>query len=235
MKVHCVWEHNGGDTLLYAQELPGAFTRGASLEEALEKMKTEVISYLRWCGEPFPAAVEPVVAQEKVSVLMIRDADSDVLFDTERAPLTTEEYTRLKARVLRSAEDFQRLYESIPQKEISDRPVRPTFYNKAPRTAQEMYDHTKCVNSYYFGEIGVEADAEGSILHCRQRGFQALESTEDYLQNVVTVGSYEEEWSLRKVLRRFLWHDRIHARAMYRMAVRLFGAENVPDSFCFHD
>ena len=235
MKVHCVWEHNGSDTLLYAQELPGAFTRGASLEEALEKMKTEAAAYLCWCGETIPEIVEPVVVQEKISVLMIRDADSDVLFDTERVPLTTEEYTRLKARVLRSAEDFQRLYESIPQKEISDRPVRPTFYNKIPRTAQEMYDHTKCVNSYYFGEIGVEADTEGTILQCRQRGFQALEDAEDYLRNVVTVGSYEEEWSLRKVLRRFLWHDRIHARAMYRMAVRLFGSEAIPDLFCFQN
>ncbi len=235
MKVHCVWEHNGSDTLLYAQELPGAFTRGASLEEALEKMKTEAAAYLRWCRETIPEIVEPVVVQEKISVLMIRDADSDVLFDTERVPLTTEEYTRLKERVLRSAEDFQRLYESIPQKEISDRPVCPTFYNKIPRTAQEMYDHTKCVNSYYFGEIGVEADTEGTILQCRQRGFQALEKTEDYLRNVVTVGSYEEEWSLRKVLRRFLWHDRIHARAMYRMAVRLFGSEAIPDLFCFQN
>ncbi len=49
----------------------------------------------------------------------------------------------------------------------------------------------------------------------------------------VIEGSYGEAWSLRKVLRRFIWHDRIHAKAMYLMAVKLFGVENVADTFYF--
>ncbi|MBP3464713.1 MAG: hypothetical protein J6J90_01040, partial [Angelakisella sp.] len=39
MKIRCVWEHNGGDTLLYAADLPGAYARGDSKEAALEKMR----------------------------------------------------------------------------------------------------------------------------------------------------------------------------------------------------
>ena len=31
-----------------------------------------------------------------------------------------------------------------------------------------------------------------------------------------------ETWTLRKLLRRFIWHDRIHARAMVRMMKRTF-------------
>ncbi len=84
-----------------------------------------------------------------------------------------------------------------------------------------------------FGEIGVPADNEGSILECRERGFAALESQPDFLKNAVRLGSYEEEWSLRKVLRRFIWHDRIHAKAMYRTAVRAFGPHAVPNVFLF--
>ena len=34
MKVRCVWEHNGNDSILYAENFIGAFTRGSSLEEA---------------------------------------------------------------------------------------------------------------------------------------------------------------------------------------------------------
>ena len=41
MRVKCVWEHNGNDTLLYAVDYPGAYTRGASLREASEKMIAE--------------------------------------------------------------------------------------------------------------------------------------------------------------------------------------------------
>ena len=113
--------------------------------------------------------------------------------------------------------------------------VRATFYGQLPRTAQEMYDHTKNVNDYYFGEIGVPADHDGTIAACRQRGFEQLEHQPDYLNNTVYRGSYGEEWSLQKVLRRFIWHDRIHAKAMYRMAVKTFGKAAVPNVFCFEE
>ena len=95
-----------------------------------------------------------------------------------------------------------------------------------------MYEHTLGVNDYYFGEIGVETDHEGDIVSCRARGFQALETAPDFLQNRMFSGSYGEEWTLRKVMRRFLWHDRIHARAMTRMAGRTFPESALPDPLC---
>lgn len=76
-------------------------------------------------------------------------------------------------------------------------------------------------------------DNEGSILECREHGFALLESQPHFLDSKVYSGSYGEEWSLRKVLRRFIWHDRIHAKAMYRMAVNIFGADVIPDVLYF--
>ena len=71
------------------------------------------------------------------------------------------------------------------------------------------------------------------ILSCRQKGFEELEKQEDFLQNKVFDGSYGEEWSLRKVLRRFIWHDRIHARAMYRRAYEAFWDAEIDNVFHF--
>lgn len=233
MKLNCVWEHNGSDSLLYAADYPGAFTRGPSRQEAVEKMTSEIASYFHWCRLPAVMAVEVVISQEKKSDLAICDADSDVLFQTEYAPLTFQEYEALKALALKSAGDFQKLYDAIPDKDRSDLPARDTFYGKVPRTAREMYVHTKNVNAYYFGEINVPADNDGTILECRQRGFAVLEQLPYFLNNALFDGSYGEEWTLRKVLRRFIWHDRIHAKAMYRMAVQNFGADSVPNIFGF--
>ena len=233
MTINCVWEHNGGDTLLYAVDHIGAYTRGETLEAAIQKMPAEICAYRKWRGEKADTVMEVTIVGEKSSELTIRDADSDVLFESERAPLTAEEYAKLKALALRSAQDFLALYESVPDKNAAAAPARKTFYGKVPRTAEEMYVHTKNVNTYYFSEIHVDADNGGSIYACRKRGFEALESKPDYLQNAVFHGSYGEDWSLRKVLRRFIWHDRIHARAMYRMAVTLFGAERIENPFCF--
>ena len=233
MKVRCVWEHNGNDSLIYAENFIGAFTRGATKEEAIYKMPAEIRSYQKWKGENPSDEYEIEIVQEKSVELSVSDADSDVLFDEEKKPLSLSEYLQLKGLALKSAEDFYTLYQAIPDKEESVLPSRKTFYGQAPRTADEMYEHTKNVNAYYFGEIGIEADHEGNIVECRQRGFALLENQPDFLRNDVCIRSYGEEWSLRKILRRFIWHDRIHAKAMYRMARKTFKNFMVPNVFFF--
>ena len=233
MTINCVWEHNGNDTLLYAVDYVGAFTRGESLEIAKAKMPGEIVSYLKWVGEDTTNNMEIIIVGEKDSELAIKDADSDVLFESEKATLTADEYEKLKALALKSAKDFITLYESIPDKSATASPERKTFYGNVPRSAEKMYEHTKNVNEYYFAEIDVDADNNGDIYECRKRGFELLETNAAFLNNAVVEGSYGEDWSLRKVLRRFIWHDRIHARAMYRMSVKVFGAENIANPFCF--
>lgn len=235
MEINCIWEHNGADTLLYAENFIGAFTRGESLKVAQEKMLDEIHSYLNWLGETFSEGISVSIVQEKVSDLEIKDADSDVLFEAEQGAFTMEEYEHLKKLALKSAEDFYKLYQAIPDKNKSDLSIRKTFYGQVPRTAEEMYQHTKNVNSYYFGEIGVDVDNEGTIFECRQRRFALLERQEKILENYVMEGSYGELWTLQKMIRRFIWHDRIHAKAMWRMAKRTFPECEIENIFFFEE
>lgn len=236
MKTKCFWEHNGDDSLLYSTEYLGAFTRGKSVDIAKLKMPQEIKSFTRWSGINCPKEeVKIEIAEEKVSDLNICDADSDAIFHTETLSMTISQYEILKSLALKSANDFLILYNAIPSKNISCLPQRKTFYGAVPRTAQEMYEHTKNVNDYYFGEIGVACDNDGDILSCRERGFALVEKQQNFLENKVLEGSYKELWSLKKVLRRFIWHDRIHAKAMYRMAIKIFGCNSVPNIFYFDD
>lgn len=170
MKIQCVWEHNGDDSILYSANFVGAFTRGKSKGEAIQKMPSEIRSYLMWKGDSPPDALEPEIVQEKASALTVSDADSDVLFNDEKAPLTAAEYEALKSLAMKSARDFLALYRSIPDKDKSALPPRATFYGEIPRTAREMYKHTKSVNTYYFGEIGVQADNNGTIGNAENAG-----------------------------------------------------------------
>lgn len=228
-----VWEHNGNDTLIYSVDCVGAYTRGESLDIAIRKVKREIEAYSLWKNQKWAQDFEIEIVQEKNSELQIADADSDILFDSEKTPLSREEYEELKVLVLKSAKDFYSLYLSIPNKQESCMPLRKTFYGDVPRTAYEMYEHTKSVNSYYFGEIGIDVDNEGTIYDCRKRGFELLEQTEGFLENPVIEGSYDELWSLRKMMRRFLWHDRIHAKAMWRMAKKTFAEAEIKNAFFF--
>ena len=106
MQIRCVWEHNGEDTLLYAEDYPGAFTRGASLEEALQKMEREIVSYMRWCGQMPQERYEPIVVQEQSSWFS-RSPENlqfywnqirypvDVFLDSNRMQLRCEEVENL--------------------------------------------------------------------------------------------------------------------------------------------
>ena len=233
MTVNCVWEHNGNDTLLYAVNYIGAYTRGENLAIAIRKMPNEIKSYLMWREENDIENIEIAIVGEKESTLDIKDADSDFLFEEEIKALTMQEYTTLKNLALKSAKDYIALFESIPEPDKSNLPFRKTFYGQVPRTAREMYEHTKNVNEYYFAEINVSADNNGDIYECRKRGFETLESKPDFLKNTIFEGSYGESWSLRKLIRRFIWHDRIHAKAMYKMAKCMFGDPNIKNPFYF--
>lgn len=236
MKIKYFWEHNGDDSLLYSTEYLGAFTRGKSVDIAKSKMPIEIKSFNEWRGKGcLTEDFDIEISEEKVSDLNICDADSDAILHTETLPMTISEYEILKTLALKSANDFLTLYKSIPSKEKSCLPQRKTFYGAVPRTAKEMYDHTKNVNNYYFGEIGVECDNDGDILLCREHGFTLLERQPNFLENKVLEGSYNELWSLKKMLRRFIWHDRIHAKAMYRMAKKTFGCNSVPNIFYFDE
>lgn len=190
---------------------------------------------MKWSGHPVPSllTLDIAIIQEKESDLRICDADSDVLFDTECLALSVDDYRKQKDLVLKSAEGFLALYEAFPDKHHTVIPERKTFYGSVPRTAEEMYQHTKNVNAYYFAELGVNVNNEGNIAECRRRGFQKLETLSNYLELGVFDGSYGELWSLRKVLRRFLWHDRIHAKAMYRIGIKAYGKSKIPNIFCF--
>ena len=233
MILRCLWEHNGDDTLLWALDYPGAFTRGSSLDGALKKMPAEIAAYLTRAGKSLPDdGICPEVTVDAPCGLAVSDADSDVIFPEESQSMTADEYAALKRLVMKSALDFQALFDSIPDENAPLKPRRDTFYGSVPCTAREMYDHTRSVNDYYFAEIGVATHHEGDIAACRAHGFSQLEVQTDFLTRPACEGSYGEMWSLRKVLRRFLWHDRIHAKALYRSARTVFPGQ-IPDVFSF--
>lgn len=230
--MNAALEYNEKGCLLWSLDCPGAFARGESREEAIAKLPADVAAFCRWAGWSVPAGPVEIVEEKYQPEMKVEDADSDILFESERLPMTREEYDVLRGLVLKSAADFDALYASVlnPSEPLGE--ARTTFYGEYPNTAQTMYDHTNRVTAYYVGEAGAEVDNLSNFYENRLNGMAALEAIPDFLQLPVIEGSYNELWSLRKVLRRFLWHDRIHARAMYRRAKTIWGSR-IADPFRF--
>ena len=225
MKIEAVCEYNDLGYLIYAANFLGAFVRGTTENEALAKFPGELKSYLRWCGAPPAPEISVEIVQCKLSELPICDADSDVLFDSERCGLTQAEYEALKLLVLKSARDFQALYDGIPHPDISGRPPRRTFYGAVPRTPRQMFEHVNSVTAYYAAAFGIELENLPDLYANRMQALSEVEHLDDFLSDRVYIAPDGESWTVRKLLRRFLWHDRIHARAMWRTASALWGTQ----------
>lgn len=183
--IDYVWEHNGNDSLIFADNFPGAFVRGKSKNETLSKFTDEIKSYLLWQkGFVFKGNISLREVGEHITSLDICDADSEVIFESEKLPLTKAEYDELKAITLKSAKCFQILYDSIPNKSITLLTKRNTFYGTVPASAAEMYEHTKNVNEYYFGQIGINAVNEPDIYFCRKKAFKTLEDQSGFYKTM---------------------------------------------------
>lgn len=224
MIIRTIIEYNDDGYMIFAENFPGAFSRGKTREEALDKLVGEVKQYVLWstgmkCSDD--CSIE--IVQEEKSDACISDADTTIIFDSEKLPLTFDEYQYTKSLVLKSAMDFRTLYDSIPDVKKTTLAARKTFYGNIPRTPEEMYIHTNEVTkSYLDGLAFIENDTD--IYFNRIVAFQQIEQVSNYLDNSVYIHMYGEPWSLKKAMRRFLWHDRIHAKALYRVAVRLWGS-----------
>lgn len=225
-------EYNEKGCLLWSLECPGAFARGETREEACAKLYDDIAAWCRWSGQKPPQGDILVVEETYQPELKVEDADSDMLFELERHLMSREEYDVLRELVLKSARDFEVLYASIPDPDAPLGEPRATFYGDYPNTARKMYVHTNSVTAYYVGELDAQVDNRPGFYENRLNGLDAIERIPNVLNLPVIEGSYDELWSLRKVLRRFLWHDRIHARAMYRRAKAVWG-DQIPDPFRF--
>ena len=65
-KLHCVWEHNGSDTLLYAADAGffGVYARGKNRDEAVGKIAADAAAYRRWLGAAVPDGFAVEIVQE---------------------------------------------------------------------------------------------------------------------------------------------------------------------------
>ena len=88
MPIQAIAEYNDKGFLIYADGFSGAFTRGKDKSEALEKLPKEVEIYCRWAGKPYPGNIAVDVIQEEYRDISIEDADSEVIFNSERLPLS---------------------------------------------------------------------------------------------------------------------------------------------------
>jgi hypothetical protein len=213
------FETNGRGWLGYVAELPGAFVRGATEEEALSKVDGEVRSYLAWLGTCPKPGCKAIVVQRHRSTLAVEDADNEILLAADGGPVGGEDFRHILDVARLSGDTFLKLYGGAEFKEwIDEARLRKTFYGENPASIQMIFDHVKNCQYYYLSRTGISFDdGETDFARIREMCLDRITGLYDGRNNSETFRVDGESWTLKKILRRFVWHDRIHGKAIVRI------------------
>jgi hypothetical protein len=76
------------------------------------------------------------------------------------------------------------------------------------------------VEKYYLNNIGLDINLSNDLIKERLETIELIKNLYKKEGNKVYQRP-KETWTIRKVVRRFIWHDRIHGKAIERMEKRL--------------
>lgn len=216
--VSIAFETNGKGYMGFIVELPGAFVRGRIEEEAIAKVDSEVSLYLKWLGIEKKPKYKIQVVQRHRSSLMVEDADNEILLEADKRIMSEEEFKNLLNLVCFSGETFLQLYTNTKFKDWIDKArIRKTFYGDNPKTIREIFDHVKYCQYYYLSRVKIKEKIDGDFMAIRKFCLEKLETLYHENNGSQIFEADNELWTLKKVLRRFIWHDRIHGKAITRI------------------
>lgn len=216
--VSIAFETNGRGHIGFIVELPGAFMRGVTEQEAVTKVGKEVSSYLKWSGCEQKHDYKIQIVQRHRSSLEVEDADNEILLEADKETVSEQEFKNLYDLVWYSGETFLQLYTNTKCKDwVDESRIRKTFYGDNPKTIRETFDHVRYCQYYYLTRMKITEKIEGDFTSIRKFCLEKLADLYRQENNSLIYEADNELWTLKKVLRRFIWHDRIHGKAMTRI------------------
>jgi len=218
-RISVALETNGRGFIGFIVQLQGAYVRGKTEEEALSKVDSEVGLYAKWLGAEPPVHYDIHVSQRHTCTLTVEDADSEILLDDDKSPVSDHAFKEFCDLATYSGETFYALYRNAELENwVDERRIRKTFYGETPKTIREILEHVNGTQYYYLSRANLTLkERTRDFLQSRRNCLVVLrdlfqEQHDDQLFRVDN-----EEWTLRKILRRFVWHDRIHGKAIVRI------------------
>ncbi|MEO0114018.1 MAG: hypothetical protein ABIK93_00905 [candidate division WOR-3 bacterium] len=216
------FETNGKGFLGFIVELPGAFIRGKTEAEALAKVNQEVKSYLKWLKIKQDFTYKTNVVQYHQSQLMVEDADSAILLNADKGEMEEEEFVNLSELVRYSGKTILKIYHSAELKDwVDGARIRKTFYGDNFTTIEGIFGHIKRCQYYYLSRTKIPFEPkEEDFMKIREFCLTKIKELYQKENNFLIFNTDNELWTLKKILRRFIWHDRIHGKAIIRILAK---------------
>ena len=228
----------GGWTYAWAFDLPGCFSRGATPEETLKILPIRIERFLGWLSEVEQGAHRGrtmAEVTEKVSEpCPVRRGDTRALFLWDRQPPTEEELERDLRWMGHSRRTLLSLAQSLPaelliQESAGD--ASRELHDAVSPSIRRILRHVAGAEYWYLSRIagdnwlageeppdvfrGLEM-VRASVVPALRRLFATAPDEVVERNQSTWSGTFTENWTLRKVLRRALWHEQFHIEEIRR-------------------
>jgi len=212
------YETNGKAFMGWLDELIGSYVRGKTIEEANDHISDELCDYCKWLeleNEGFSVGTWTIVHNNAV----IEEGDSYIILDNEKSERVEDDRFEILMNYLTiSAENTNSIYQN--SKEVNkcvEKMAAPTFNGGDHSTIRKQMLHIISAQEYYLRNIGIDITLPKSIISCRKEVIGYLMDKNAREGNKIYQAKDGELWTITKVIRRIIWHDRFHAREINEM------------------
>jgi len=216
-----------GWCMAHVPELIGCFSLAKTKEKALKGIPDAISNFfdsLKEHGEQVsfkPDSIEIKVKEEYYGTCPRISGNKAALFSWDRVPLKKEEIENCLRRMGYNREDLVTLVENLPSETLDWKP------DIDKRSIREVLEHVARAEWWYISRMGdypelfkfTENPSEGKLFEwlkgIREIAVKRLKSlTKNEKEKLFISEKYtdhpDEEWTARKVLRRFLEHEKEH-------------------------
>lgn len=207
-----------GRALAWVLAHPGCYNYGTTIEEALAGLPAAIRDYWAWRAShsdlvaPEAQEMEIEVA-ETFAVTYDGDYEINAFFAPDGQPPSEEEMEEVLRLLTYSRADLLALLTGLPNEALDWKPDEEAW------PIRRILRHIGDAEAWYISRLGIDPGDHGMedevarLASIRRRALKEIRAfPPNKRAQLYTL--HGELWSLRKVLRRFIWHERDHLQQM---------------------
>ncbi len=210
-------EHLDGRWYAHVAELPGAFSDGATVDEATRTAAQAIANHLVWSEADGDHGPRPMTTVAEIirSWNYAPEYEVNAFFATDRPPLTEGDVDEMRKLLYLARAELLDSFLGLNFEQLALKPDADTW------SVYEVLQHVSSAENWYLDRLGLAhepawemKDTLGRVLLVRQHLLDVLPQ----LIGDERIAEWNGElWSPRKVVRRALWHELLHARDIKRI------------------
>lgn len=205
-------------------DLPGCCAIGRSDDEVRSLLPLVIAEHAAWLTGHGIAIENPDPAAFSIVETIVLEVAEERCFADDKAPLNVNELTVAINRLGFSRQELLGITRQLPDILLDWRPptssVSVDAWEPEARTIREILNHVASTEGYYRRSLyaseprKMEAEPQSLFLQ-RERVLARLRELGAQPENALFHSVWRSEpeaWTVRKALRRLIWHERFHTR-----------------------